>query len=281
MKYIFAYLLLLALAVWAAALSVPGNNLKIVACNVGQGDAILLINGANDILIDGGPNNDVLECLGKHLPFWDRDIELVILTHPQMDHYYGLIEVFRRYNVKNFLGSSLESSSDDYQVLKQEIDNEASKQLFPAEAKEIRLGLIHLDVLNPLDSGMSSGLGTYTSKQDPNDFSVVVHAEFRNFTGLFTGDIGPKTIRAIAEDALFTDIDYLKVPHHGSKNGTTQELLDKTTPEIAVISVGVKNRFGHPNKEVLEMLENMKIKIFRTDEIGDVVIQTNGDTMLY
>src|SRR3972149_1622979 len=120
-KLLISLLIVLSLGIWMAVLSAPPKNLKVISCNVGQGDATLIIYKNIDILIDGGPDNKVLGCLSSYMPFWDREIEVIILTHPQADHYTGLISVIERYKVGNILANSLDSGNQSYEVLKKSI----------------------------------------------------------------------------------------------------------------------------------------------------------------
>lgn len=287
-KYFLGLLALAAATIWIAFFSYPKANLSLIACDVGQGDAILAQEGSNQILIDGGKGNRVLDCLSRHLPFWDREIELVVLTHPQLDHYGGLIEVFRRYSVNTFLANNLDSTSTEYQELKNAVGENGTKIINPDENVRLRVGTIYLDVVYPTsnflsenltgysNSSESNVLGAYTSKKDPNDFSIVANLSFGNFDALLTGDIGPAVSDGILATGEISDTEYLKVPHHGSKNGLTQALLDASSPEIAVISVG-KNPWGHPHQEVLQILGEKDIEILRTDTTGDVIVETDGE----
>ena len=113
--------------------------------------------------------------------------------------------------------------------------------------------------------------------RDPNDFSVVARLRLDNFTALFTGDIGPGVEDEILSLESIGDVNYIKIPHHGSKNGLSKELLEATSPEVAIISVGADNYFGHPNIEVIDMLDEAGVRTFRTDEVGDVEIVTDGE----
>ena len=106
-KYTFGIVGLGFLALFLAGFSASDEKLHLIACDVGQEDAILVVYKGNQILIDGGPDRRVLDCLVKYIPFWDKKIELVILTHPQDDHYGGLIEVFRSYEVGTFVANKL------------------------------------------------------------------------------------------------------------------------------------------------------------------------------
>jgi len=287
-KFLLAILGLVAATLWLAILAVPNsNNLKIIACDVGQGDAILLTQKNTQILIDGGRGASVTHCLSSHIPFWDRNIELVVLSHPQADHYEGLIEVFRSYNVEAFLGSELDNSSQGYQVLLSEMAVSQPQIITSEKGKQISIGLIYLDILHPdtdfikqnsvSANTVSSGrvLGIRSTDRDLNDFSVVVKVSFKDFDALFTGDIGPAVSSHIINNHHPDDVEYIKVPHHGSKNGLTEQFLRNFTPEIAVISVG-KNQWGHPHEEVIRLLNDQGVKILRTDLDGEVAVETDG-----
>ncbi|KKQ93193.1 MAG: putative membrane spanning protein [Candidatus Woesebacteria bacterium GW2011_GWB1_39_10b] len=295
-------LILINALVWIALFTYPDKNLRLIACDVGRGDAILAIYGKVQILTDGGPDSKVLECLSRHLPFYDRKIEGIIISHPQKDHFGGLIDVIKRYDVDFIIATPLDSGSQEWRVLKSLVGSKGVKVINPQSGQKLRLGLIYLDILWPQKetflasensmlapassvlSGQASQevngvLGAFTSKRDPNDFSVVSILSFKDFDALLTGDISPGISNTIAEELTLSGsrrVDYLKVPHHGSKNGLTKGLVDATNPEVAVISSGKNNSYGHPHKEILKILGDKDIKILRTDELGDVVIESNG-----
>jgi len=297
-KYVLTTLILVVTVVWLATFSAPSDNLEIIACDVGQGDAFLITHKSDQILVDGGPGEKVVECLDKHLPFWDRNIELVVLSHPQSDHFGGLIEVFQKYNVETFLTSGLDASSQSFSLLKSMVGGSSTDVVNVSSGQDVGIGLIHLDILHPSREFVAMNgvkevqeeevgekeevLGSFTYNNDANDFSVVVLLSYRNFDALFTGDIDPKISNEVADDLLsrdITNIEYLKVPHHGSKNGLSEKLLDVVGPDVAVISVGKNNRYNHPSQEVIDMLNNEGAKILRTDEMGEVVVETDGETV--
>ena len=282
-KYILG---LFALVLGLVGLSLgyaPDGQLHLVACDVGQGDGILAIYKDTQVLIDGGPDDRILECLSEHVPFWDRRLELVILTHPQLDHYGGLIEVFRRYSVDTFLANGLDTGASSYQALKNAVGGSGVRVVTPKEDMVLRIGMIYLDILSPSQSLLAQEasdsrvniLGAFSSKKDPNDFSVVAILRLGEFDALLTGDIGPSEIPEILARGKVREVEYIKVPHHGSKNGLTHELLDASSPEIGVISVG-KNSYGHPNEETLKMLREKGVRTLRTDEEGDVEVVSDG-----
>ena len=282
-KYLFGVLVLMVATVWLAVIVSPDSKLHLIACDVGQGDAILVTYRKTQILIDGGPDRSVLTCLSEYIPFWDREIEVVILTHPEADHFTGLIEVFKRYRIKTLVATPLDASSQGYQVLKNIVGGSGMKVVNPTTGMVIRLGLLYLDIVYPAskDLGLASPsinndvLGAFSSNQSPNDFSIVANLRLGEFDALLTGDIGPKVINDVLATGKIRDIDYIKIPHHGSKNGLTKKLLKASVPEIAVISVG-KNPWGHPHKEVLELLERHGLDVYRTDQDGNIEVVTDG-----
>jgi competence protein ComEC len=270
--YGIVLIILVMATIFVGALSIPDDNLHLIACDVGQGDAILFTKGNIQILTDGGANNEVLNCLSKYLPFWDRRIELVVLTHPQQDHYQGLIEVFKRYQVTTFLTNDLDSSNQSYQVLKNVVGGQEVETINPEEGMSLRVGMIYLDILHT---------ATSFSFKDVNDASIVTVVRFADFEAILTGDIGPSGIEDMLEKNLVGPVDYIKVPHHGSKNGLTKELLDAAKPRVAVISAGKNNRYGHPHQEILKLLDDFGIKTLRTDEAGDVEVSTDGERIWF
>lgn len=282
-KYLFGVLLLIAVTVWLAVVISPDEKLHLIACNVGQGDAILASYKKTQILVDGGPDRSVLSCLSEYMPFWDREIEVVILTHPQADHFTGLIEVFKRYRVKTLVATPIDASSQGYQVLKNIVGGSGLKVVNPTSGMVIRSGLLYLDIVYPnaKDLGLANlsinndVLGAFDSNGNLNDYSIVANLKLGEFDALLTGDIGPKVIDDILATGKIKDSDYIKIPHHGSKNGLTKGLLEASTPEMAVISVG-KNPWGHPHKEVLRLLQETDVEIKRTDLDGDIEVVTDG-----
>lgn len=296
----FGFLFLSSILIWFFVFLSPDSNFHLVACDVGQGDSILAYYKNTQILIDGGPGKSVIDCLDRHLPFWDRKIEMVVLTHPESDHFSGLVEVFRNYDVLSFLASPLDSSSQGYQLLKKEVGSRDIKVISPDRGKIIRVDLMRFVILHPSHHFLAensslvgdvsnnqnvSVLGARTSARSLNEFSINLILSFGSFDALLTGDIVPqvseevevgfKSVLPFVQDGR---VEYIKVPHHGSKNGLTHSLLELVKPKIAVISVG-KNSYGHPSPEIIKMLEENKVSVFQTNQSGDVEVIFNGDVL--
>jgi competence protein ComEC len=262
-KYIFIGLFLILVVIWLGIFSFPDRRLHLIACDVGQGDAVLITYGNLDILIDGGPNNRVVDCLGKHLAFWDREIEVVILTHPDSDHYAGLIEVFKRYKVDKFLTNGLSSSSQSYKVLESEVGGGGIKTYIGKVGTRVRYEKMYLDIVSPQEA---------RNEAESNDNSLVMLLNYSRFEAILTGDAPKEILNAISVNQ---PPDYIKLSHHGSKTGTDIFTVDAFMPRLAVISVG-KNNYGHPNDEVLNLLKEKGIRILRTDEMGDIEVESDG-----
>lgn len=281
-KYLLAVLGLIAALVVGVAFSFPDQNLHFIFCDVGQGDAILAIKGDNQVLIDAGPGERVLGCLSEHIPFWDKTLELVILTHPEADHAGGLPSVIERYGVKQLVSNSLVVESGIFQKLREQVLLKQIPVYSPKVGDRIKIGELEIGILYPLEklgdeivwknSESPQVLGMYTGNL--NETSIVSLLKYGNFGALLTGDIGIEQETEMLDRVQPCQI--LKVAHHGSKYSTSQEFLEKISPDLAIISVGATNRYGHPTKEVLERLSNLAIRILRTDLEGEIEIISDG-----
>ncbi len=255
------------------------GKLHLVFCDVGQGDAIFIrTSTGSNILVDGGPDDSVLNCLSKHMPFWDKKIQLIILTHPHADHFTGLISVIKRYNVMSYDTENVENPGFGTKILQ---DNLALKNL---SAKYLQKGdrltnqsNFSLLILWPSADFVQNSTSNSPSEAknlDLNGFSVVQLLSYGSFKALLTGDAGVMVEDKIAKET--GKIDVLKVPHHGSKTGMSDFFLKEISPSLGVISVGAKNLYGHPGQEALTLLRNNNIKILRTDKDGEVEIVSDG-----
>ncbi len=284
-RLILSALAVITLLVWLAVFSFPNSEWQLTFCNVGQGDAILLSRGFEQMLIDGGPNDQVLECLAHHLPFFDRTIEVVALTHPEADHLTGLVAVLKKYQVKYFLSSPVGNESAGYEALLTQIKKQtpAIKVVNPYEGDKIKLADLTLVVVWPERIWLADQLtncqagncqlgkkvlGLSTTKK-LNDFSLVFLLRGQNFTALLMGDADSQVQDEIMAENNLPKVNLLKFPHHGSKTGLREDFLALIKPEEAVISVG-KNSYGHPTREALELLKKYGVKIKRTDLEGEI-----------
>jgi competence protein ComEC len=276
-RYVLLPLTVVSALIWTAAVTAPDDRLHVFFLDVGQGDAILLQKGHTQILIDGGPDPEKL-CveLGERLPFWDRTIELVILTHPEADHLTGLLEVLRRYEVSRVLAAEHENATVIYEEWLMLVEAEPAG-LTPALAgQRIDMGGgVVLEVLNP------PSVVPQKTSSDLNNGSVVARLTHRDFSLLLTGDIFEEAERYVLDRSGSLRSTVLKVAHHGSDTSSCPEFLSAVRPQIAVISVGADNRFGHPGVSVIERLEGLvgEGSVYLTSESGTVELITDGERL--
>lgn len=241
--------------------------LKIIFLDVGQGDAILISQGANQVLIDGGKDGRLLlEKLGRYIPFWDRKIEAAIATHPDADHIGGLVSAARAYKIENIIETLAQNKSQIYAAWENSISN--ANKIEAVRGVNIKFSngaeMTTLFPFAPIEN---------INDKNSNAGSVVEKLIFGGNKFLFTGDLPNEQELVLIRSGLDLDSRVLKVAHHGSKYSTSREFLDAVKPETAVISAGRNNTYGHPNQEILSRLAAGNIKIIRTDESGDVVYE--------
>lgn len=262
------------LIVWQIIFYLNGGNfLEVTFFDVGQGDAIFIETPyKSQILIDGGPNSIILEKLAKEMPFWDKTIDLIILTHPEKDHITGLLSVLESYNVERILWTGIVRNTSQYDKWKEMIEKENAEIIIADSSQKIKIGNVFLDILYPFESLEGEEF------KNSNNTSIIAQLIFGNSSFLFTGDAGKSIERKILsrykEDVINSDV--LKISHHGSKTSTSEEFLEEVSPEIAVISCGKNNSYNHPHQEVLKNLEKFGIEILRTDINGDIKISSFG-----
>jgi competence protein ComEC len=270
-KLLLGGLALLAVLAWTAAMQMPDGRLHVHFLDIGQGDAILIeCPNGQQILVDGGPEPSVLlSSLGERMPFWDHSLDLVVLTHPEMDHVGGLVDVLERYEVGLVLDSGQECYSATCQAWRSMIEEEEIPYRRAQSGMSLELGQgVRLQVLHP-----PAPLMTNTSS-DSNNNSVVLLLEYGRFSVLLTGDVQWEAEKVLLASGQPLRSLALKVPHHGADTSLTLPLLEAVNPEVAVISVGAENNFGHPAEVTLEKLEGMTT--CRTDQDGCIHVATDG-----
>lgn len=259
--------------VWWAVFTyaVSEKELTVAFLNVGQGDAIYIETpNGTQVLLDGGPNKSVLRELGDMMPFWDRTLDIVILSHPDLDHVGGLTSVLKRFDVDRIMSPGVGASIGAYESI---VDEVLEKNIESIIARRGRVWLdkehgVYLDILFP-DRDVTGF--------DKNLASIVAKLVYGETSFLLTGD-SPKSIEAylVDVDAEALDVDVLKLGHHGSKTSTSEEFLGYTSPEYVIISAGKDNRYGHPHKEVTDLLQQFDVMYFNTAEEGNILFKSNG-----
>ena len=251
-------------------------SFQIIFFNVGQGDSTLIrfANGEK-MLIDCGPDKIAVGKLGEYLPFYDRTIDYLLITHPDLDHYGGCVDVLKRYRVNNIITNGDTKPDDSFwQIWDEYARAENAAGIIINNPTTTVIGGASFKFLSP---NADFNLG---ASAEGNNRSIVFLFKYNTTTILFTGDMETVLEKEVinkncSSSALVCeslDADYLKVGHHGSDSSSDEEFLSLVSPKYAIISVG-KNRFGHPSLRTIRKLERVGAAIWRTDEKDDIIIR--------
>lgn len=247
------------------------GELSVHFLDVGQADAILILDGDKTMMIDTGdwPNGEdkaymlsYIESLGITV------IDYLVLTHPDADHIGGAPEVINTFDVKNcIMPNATKTSAVFERTIKALEDNEVNV-ILPVPGDDYTLKNASFRILAPINE----------KYKDSNDYSVVLRMQYGEKSILFTGDAETLSESEMLEKYTAADLkaDVLKVGHHGSSTSSTQTFLDLVDPDYAVISCGVGNSYGHPHSAVIDRLNARELALFRTDTQGTIVLKTDG-----
>ena len=261
---------------WVASASLPDGKLHVTFIDVGQGDAIFIQTPeGQQVVVDGGPDpRRLLEALGERMPFWDRSLDLVILSHAHDDHLAGLLEVVRRYRVATILDNPYPYESSVREEWQSVVEAEGATELWAEAGQVVKLGdEVTLEVLNP----PMPLIGGTPSDVDNN--STVIRLRHGDASFLLTGDLYWEGEVSLVDRGVDLQSTVLKVAHHGSKNSSAQEFLNTVRPQLAVVSVDEENPYGHPADEVMDKLAAItggSGKVLTTEERGDITLISDG-----
>ena len=249
------------------------NNLKVHFLEAGQADASLIQTPyGQNIAIDLGSEKAFLE-LEKILPWWDRKIDILIISHPHSDHIEGMPNLINKYEVSSIYFTGVSYDSETYKEIISLAKLKNIPLLIPEMGHKIKLGKdCFLKFIYPLSS--SEGL----SPVNLNNDSIVNKLKCNNHSFLFTGDIEEDIENKILEMDYNLKSDVLKVAHHGSISSSQEKFLEEVMPKISIISVG-KNNFGHPSLRVINRLKKIGSEVLRTDVYGTISIISDGQNI--
>ncbi|MEI7620561.1 MAG: ComEC/Rec2 family competence protein [Candidatus Falkowbacteria bacterium] len=255
----------------------PISGLEVYFLDVGQGDAILIRNSqGKNILIDGGPDESVLEKIGRILPYDNRKIDVMILTHPHADHLIGLIAILKRYQVDTVIYTGANYSDSSYRYF-QELASQKAKNITIAQSN-ISLDLkdnCRLNILFPFSNVSGQDF------KNINNSSIVSELSCDRNKILLMGDAEKEVEQKLIKNHSDLSAEILKLGHHGSKTASSLEFLKEVNPKLAIILVGKDNKYNLPSPEIIERLQETGPKVIRSDQDGELKIQLKTDVLNY
>lgn len=283
-KYLVYFLLFIlfssVILIWYFVFSKkPVNDFLTVAfLDVGQGDAIYIeAPNGKQMLIDSGPDGQVLASLAEVIPFGDRSIDIILATHQDMDHIGGFPYVLDNYKVSNIIENGGSSDTMIFKTLEEKVLKNKISKIIAHKGMRIIFDEnrnIYLDILFP-DRDIND--------LESNEGSIVGKLVYGESSFMFTGDASIYTENLISwnESSLILDSDVLKLGHHGSKTSSSVLWLEEVDPEIAIVSAGKDNNYNHPSKEVIDRLESLDIPYFETSKEGNIIFKTDGVQLVH
>jgi len=251
------------------------GKFRLIFCDVGQGDGMLLVSSSGkQIVVDGGPGTKIADCLSQNMPFWDRTVELVVATHAQKDHMEGLLEVLARYKVEMVAETKVNNGSELYRAWEKAVENEKTKVYVAKAGDKLSIDAkqgqtLSIDILWPEAGKLAVWQSSPPS--DLNESAIVLRVNYGQLCAYLTGDIPKETLQGLID----RQCQVLKISHHGSKTGTNEEIINEVRPRLVIIQVG-KNSYGHPTKEVIDLLTSNTVKILRNDTNGIIEVTSDG-----
>lgn len=250
------------------------KTLKVYFLDVGQGDAIFIKTpNGKTMLVDAGAGNNVLAPLSKHFLFKKKHIDIALATHPDADHVGGFAQILQIYDVGAFVESGFDHDTQVVDQIQNLINDKNIKHVIAREGTKIDLGdNVSFNIIAPNEAEMN---------RESNDASIVGMLVYGNTSFMLTGDAPITTeIRLVKNYANSLKTNVLKLGHHGSRTSSAIEFLQTVGPDIAIISAGRNNRYGHPHLEVLNRLDYLKIPYLSTAEKGTICLESDGVKIL-
>ncbi len=274
--FLLGFILVSSLLTWRAVFSYNQQDyLTLAVLDIGQGDAIFIEDRAgHQILIDGGPGSAILSALPELMDFSDRHIDLLIVSHPHADHLSGLVEILKRYEVDAVLEAGAIYDSALFREWQRLIAEKEITHIIAQRGERVKLaGGDVLEIIAPFQNW-----GGVEAKEIHDSMVVARLWAAGSSVAMLTGDAEVSVEAELIKTGENLNSKILKVGHHGSKTSTSESFLTAVAPEVALISVGNPNRYGHPYPGTLERLEQFGVPALRTDQEGTIIFKINGET---
>lgn len=236
--------------------------------DVGQADSILIYNKEHYMLIDGGNNEDGMKLVNYFNSLGITKFDYVIGTHPHEDHIGGLDDIINNFEVGTFYMPNVITTTKTFEDVITALEN-----------KQIAFSTPNIGSTFNLGSASFKTLYVGDDEEDLNDSSIILKMIYGSDSFLFMSDASSKIEKILLEEDI--DADVLKVGHHGSQYSSSESFLKKVNPTIAVIQVGIGNSYGHPRKETLDKLNELNVKVYRTDLDGTIIAKSDGENITF
>ena len=253
---------------------VSNHNLRFHFIDVGQGDSSLIITPkGNTILIDAGDEAHAKKVVSYIREQGIEKLDLVIATHPDADHIGGMDKVIKNFDIDVFAMPDVSAKTNQYKQIQRELKAKKMRATRLYQGDEVQIDDdIDFEILSPVKG---------KKYDDTNEYSIVAKIVYKDTSFILMGDATMENEVDIINNVPDIDIDVLKLGHHGSSTSSSDYFITKTSPNIAIISCGKDNKYGHPHQEVMRVLKKHGVTPYRTDEMGDIVITSDGKEIKY
>jgi len=253
---------------------VSNHNLRFHFIDVGQGDSSLIITpNGKTILIDAGDEAHAKKVVSYIREQGIEKLDLVIATHPDADHIGGMDKVIKNFDIGVFAMPDVSAKTNQYKQIQRELKAKKMKAIRLYQSDEVQIDDdIDFEILSPVKG---------KKYDDTNEYSIVAKIVYKDTSFILMGDATMENEVDIINNVPDIDIDVLKLGHHGSSTSSSDYFITKTSPKIAIISCGKNNKYGHPHQEVMRVLKKHGVTPYRTDEMGDIVITSDGKEIKY
>lgn len=265
---------MVSVLLWIRVFSTNSSVLTFSVLDVGQGDALFIESPTGiQVLVDAGANKTVMKELGAVMSFFDRHIDMLVVTHADRDHFEGFIPLLKKYKTDVMLLSGTKSESALYESFEKDVERKKIPKVFARRGQVVDLGGgAYLHILFP---------DRDVSHMETNDASIVIKLVYGKTSVMLQGDSPTKIedyLLSIDEGEL--DSDILKAGHHGSRTSTGEPYVKAVTPRWAIISAGKDNSYGHPHPEVVDVLTRNNIEMLGTYDRGRIVFESDGESFV-
>lgn len=244
------------------------DKFKIYFIDVGEADSTLIFSNGEYALVDAGNNRDGEKLVNYFNSLGITNIKYLIATHIHEDHIGGMDNIIRSFNIENYLTTEEENKTRTFTEIGKCLNEKGISSIVPKEGENYPLGDANLEVLS-----------ISKDEDDLNDTSIVLRLTYKNTSYLFMADASKNIELKLLDKDIRSDL--LKVGHHGSRDSTSAQFLRRVNPEYAVISVGKNNDYGHPHSITLNKLERIDTKVYRTDELGTIIVSSDGTNLFF